>query len=344
MQSQICSPCSLLEIDGHSYTISSLIDDGISSEVYLMEDNSNHEEYAVKILKPEKANSCIAQFIMEELILRNLSNPFIVKYVSSGKCSITDEETKTKKYYFCIITKYLPNKSLIDYLIMPNLTGRGLGELNSKLIFFDILQGIKYLHDQEISHRDIKPDNIVFNDDFKPVVIDFGTSRKSGGDIPDICPKCGTKCYRPPEIFTISKDLQTNIKFSNIYNGRQYDPLKADIFSLGATLFVTVTGKLCFNEIEELNYLRKHKTNLYFSHILKNKLPEFWEIIERNSIELSTLFKELFIKMVNLLPELRPTIDEVINDPWFDEIRNMDETALNKAKDNLKEVLKCLKE
>ena len=51
-------------------------------------------------------------------------------------------------------------------------------EKHAKVIFKKIIEGIKFCHDRGICHLDIKPENIVFNTDFEPVIIDYGFAAK----------------------------------------------------------------------------------------------------------------------------------------------------------------------
>ncbi|KAM3129341.1 hypothetical protein pb186bvf_018557 [Paramecium bursaria] len=79
-------------------------------------------------------------------------------------------------------------------------------------VFEKIVDQVNLLHEVGIAHRDIKDENIIFS--ANPKLIDFGESIQVNGKSND---KCGTKSYQCPQI----------------RQNQPYDPLKADIWSLG---------------------------------------------------------------------------------------------------------------
>ena len=50
---------------------------------------------------------------------------------------------------------------------------------------------------------------------------------------------------------------------------------------------------------------------------------EYWQHVEKNTFNLSQDFKDLFIRMVNPNPTQRPTINQILNDAWMQEINNL---------------------
>ena len=94
-----------------------------------------------------------------------------------------------------------------------------------------MIRAVAYLHETDKkAHCDLKPDNIILKDDFTPALIDFDLAI----DIKTLCYwNFGTLNYRAPEV----KDTVIG-----------YDPAKADIFSLGATLFTILMAKEPFPE------------------------------------------------------------------------------------------------
>lgn len=114
-----------------------------------------------------------------------------------------------------------------------------LSEPSSKLLFLQICHAVKYLHDKGITHRDIKPDNILLatNDDETLVkVSDFGLSKfVAKGSIMKTL--CGTPYYLAPEVLST--------KGEGTYNK------KVDIWSLGVVLYAWY--KLSFYSF--VNYL-----------------------------------------------------------------------------------------
>ena len=98
-----------------------------------------------------------------------------------------------------IVTEYSAKGDLLKYL-----KGKGrLCEDEGKLMFLQIVEGVKACHSQSIIHRDIKPDNILINEDGDLKICDFGISRiaKKGLKLSE---KCGTLAYIAPEIINDS--------------------------------------------------------------------------------------------------------------------------------------------
>ena len=61
--------------------------------------------------------------------------------------------------------------------------------------------------------------------------------------------------------------------------------------------------------------------------ICLNKIKEFWDLVDRDNL-LSSQFKDLFIKMVAYYPKERPSLDEILNFPFFEKLRNPNEETI----------------
>ena len=94
----------------------------------------------------------------------------------------------------CLILEYAPRYDLWDYL---NFTKMGFGERYSKVIFFKICKGIQAIHKSNICHRDIKPDNILFDENFNPKIADFGFATENSSHLRE---NVATFQYKAPEI------------------------------------------------------------------------------------------------------------------------------------------------
>lgn len=96
---------------------------------------------------------------------------------------------------------------------------------------FQLFETLEYIHSQGICHRDIKPDNILFNKETGKIkVIDFGISKKikNRGHKVDMLTITGTLYYRAPEMFRGGYDE------------------RVDLWAAGITLYKLVTGKTPF--------------------------------------------------------------------------------------------------
>ena len=115
----------------------------------------------------------------------------------------------------------------------------------------------------------------------------------------------GNQLFIPPEIFA-----------NQPYNGFKYD-----IFSLGQLLFYLVAGRLGFNS--------SRKGDKYYSQIMKKNYVAYWSLFLEQNLDLSNSFKSLFLKMVAFNPNERPTIGQILNDVWMQEINNLNAEDMN---------------
>ena len=104
-------------------------------------------------------------------ILTNIdNNKFTPILYGSNKFNLKKTEENEEKAYYVI--DYFSNGLLFDYVAHS-----GLGEKLAKVIFKKLVLGLQFLHNNKICHLDIKPENIIFDDKFWPVYIDFGFSK-----------------------------------------------------------------------------------------------------------------------------------------------------------------------
>ena len=285
------------------YPIIEKLGEGAYSSVYKVLNPETNELLAVKVVHKYCKNE-----MKINIQLSKIQSPYIIKYLGYSQGTIKIEHNEDFKPYFLF---ELANKGELSAYI--NCGKNGFSEIQTKLIFYDILKGFNEIHNDEICHRDIKAENILFNtDDYNIKISDFGFSADSSELQNGIY---GTKQYMAPEIIM----------------DKEYDGIKADIFSLGVLLFYIRTSKCLFDQALS-------KTTYDY---IKNNKNIIWTIAETNGIYgLTKEFKELYLKMVAFNPNERPTIQEILNGEWMKEIINLSEDELKKMRQELTKELK----
>jgi len=228
--------------------------------------------------------------------LNALNHPNIIHLISQGNGPIVlNNHPQVNKFY--IVYENITHSDLFDYISVQTFTER-----HAKVIFKKILEGVRAMHNANICHRDLKPGNILLDDNYNPKITGLGLSCINMNNLQVYSI---TESYTAPEVLAHQP-----------YNG-----IKADIFSLGQLLINLVTG--------QFGFLSPSKTDRYYRLIIEQKLDHYWHELQRNNIVLSQVFKDLFIRMVDPNPDNRPSIDEILNSPWMQEINNLNQEQMN---------------
>ncbi|MFC2159866.1 protein kinase [Actinomycetota bacterium] len=211
------------------YRILEKIASGGMADIYLGEDLKLKRKVAVKILSRNYAGdrNFVARFKSEAQVLAKLKHPNIVDIYDWGKFDDS---------YF-IIMEYIDGVSLKELI---DLKGALDPEVSTHLII-QICEALSFAHNNNLIHRDVKPQNILITSEKKVKVTDFGIAKSLNTDITKTLNIVGTAQYISPE--------QAR---GNVLDNR------TDIYSLGVVFYEMLTGDTPFRGDTSVDISLKH--------------------------------------------------------------------------------------
>jgi serine/threonine protein kinase len=201
------------------YGILSVLGEGGMSTVYRARQASIQRDVAVKVIEAKMTNDTafLKRFEREAQLIASLSHTHIVKVFDYGQ------------------------QNNVIYLVMELLSGGSLNELLQKgplapdrvfRLVDQVTSALDYAHQKGVVHRDLKPQNLMFDESGNVLLTDFGLARlvNQTSAMTQTGLTLGTPAYMSPEQWT-----------HDSVDGR------SDIYAFGITLFQMITGKLPFN-------------------------------------------------------------------------------------------------
>jgi serine/threonine protein kinase len=246
-----------------------------------------NKHYALKAY-PYKDNQVLPAYLNESRFV-TLSHPNVISFLDAQD-QVPIQSNGSYSNVSCIIMELAPYGDFTDLLVNGNFPH------DDKLIrtyFHQLVEGLDYLHSNGIAHLDLKPENLLLGEDFKLKITDFDHSRRLGDTLHV---QRGTQNFRAPEIIDRKcKDLKA-----------------ADIYSLGVVLFVLKAQVLPYSEsngIEKklFDMLLNEPERYVKTHPIFRTRPQFF----------SEEFNELFLSMMRMNPEERPTIQMIKQSRWY---------------------------
>lgn len=215
------------------YQVISLLGEGGMAAVYKAYQPSVDRYVALKILPQQfaKDSSFMARFEQEARIIASLEHPYILPVYDYG----------TSDGYTYIVMRYVEGGTLADWMDSGSIPLDQTVEL-----FSQIASALDYAHARGVVHRDLKPNNVMLDEQKHCLLTDFGIAKllestvkmtTTGGFL-------GTPAYASPEQAVGDK-----------LDGR------SDVYSLGVMLYELLTGGLPFEADMPVAILVKHVNN-----------------------------------------------------------------------------------
>ncbi|UYV74271.1 hypothetical protein LAZ67_11002760 [Cordylochernes scorpioides] len=233
----VMSPVEILSREG--YKLGHTIGEGSYCKVRIAEKSG--QRTAVKIISRQKASTEYwKRFLPRELsILSELDHPNIIRIY---------RVLETAEIVF-IFMDYAERGDLLDCI---RRNGR-LPEASVRRYFTQLVRAVQYLHSKQITHRDLKCENVLITQDDNIKLTDFGFSRKCVD--PETGRRvlsqtfCGSTAYAAPEVL----------------QGMSYNPMMYDVWSLGCILFIMLTGTMPFDD-SNLKKMIRHQLEKRFKY------------------------------------------------------------------------------
>lgn len=259
-------------IGNYEYDINNIIGRGAFSTVYKGFCTLTKMDVAIKIIEYDVVKNYILENEIEIMkYIKNNPHPNIIKCYD-----IYDKQNQV-----FIVLEYCDTGDLSKILLNPML------EKYVKYYFIQLTEGIKYLHDNNIIHRDIKPKNILLTSNKKILKIaDFGLACMNESLHDTIC---GSPMYMAPEI------------------GKNYYDNKVDLWSCGLILYEMLYGQHPFSSLKTPQELYKIKNNV------KINIPPNYNTNDTISYECIELLK----KILNINANTRISFKDFFSNNWL---------------------------
>ncbi|XP_039040505.1 PR5-like receptor kinase [Hibiscus syriacus] len=246
---------------------------------------------AVKVLKTDVSKGNGEEFLNEVISISRTSHVNIVSLI--GYCYATDKHA--------LLFEFMPNGSLEKFIHNESISTAGRLAWDKLLeITVGIARGLEYLHrgcSTRILHLDIKPHNVLLEENFCPKISDFGLSK--------LCPKGsvitmsraqGTFGYIAPELFSR--------EFGRVSH-------KADVYSFGMMVLEMVGGR------KNIDESAVDSSEIYYPHWVHDRLRKdnslgLHGIITSRDNEISKKMVIIGLWCIQTYPVHRPSMNDVL--------------------------------
>jgi len=225
------------------YRVVSVLYTGKYSRIYKGVEHGTFKEVAIKVLLAQVKSGKRRKALEAEAHWgQKFSHPHLLKI-----CSYEEDEIGPH-----FVMEFFPSRNLRERILHKE----PLVQEKAKEIITGVAEALAYVHSQGVIHRDVKPSNILVNDRAEAKLIDFSIAEPMGRKHRRLLFKPrveGTRAYMAPEQIL----------------GEALDA-RADIYSLGATIYEMMTGYPPFTADAEKEIIQKHLATQVPSMVQRN--------------------------------------------------------------------------
>ena len=234
----------------------------VAYKIYKINHKKKEKKYYVaKVFDRFKDDKDKLNFRREIKALSSIRCPLIIKYYGYKMHSIISPDIKKPT----IIIEFAPKGTLANAIANKE---KWFDDTTKVKAIFGILAGMSFIHNNNFIHRDLKPQNIFFDENYEIKIGDFNSSRKIYGSDVDITFEVGTPQYIAPELLCDEYSVYSN---------------EIDVYPFGSILLEILTG--------ELIDIPTSKIFIFYTEYLLNgwrpKIPEDFDENIKRIIELS---------------------------------------------------------
>ncbi|XP_040377320.1 cyclin-dependent kinase G-1 [Oryza brachyantha] len=290
------------------------INEGTYGVVFRVRDKRTGEIVALKKVKMEREREGFPLTSLREInILLSFHHPSIVE-VKEVVVGSSDRD-------IFMVMEYMEHdlKGVMETMKQP------YSQSEVKCLMLQLLEGVKYLHDNWVLHRDLKTSNLLLNNCGELKICDFGLSRQYGSPLKPYTQLVVTLWYRAPELLLGAKEYSTAI----------------DMWSLGCIMAELLSKGPLFNgksEIDQLDKIFKTlgtpdeniwpgysklpgATAVKFGKQTHNRLRDKFRAVSfTGGPMLSEAGFDLLNRLLAYDPEKRISADDALNHEWFREL------------------------
>jgi eukaryotic-like serine/threonine-protein kinase len=213
-----------------AYAVVKELGRGGMGAVYLAKraDGQFEKRVAIKVLKRgTDTDEVLRRFRIERQILANLEHPHITRLLDAGT-------TTDGLPYF--IMEFIEGTPIAQFVRHENVDLRG-----RLMLFLKVCSAVNLAHRHQIIHRDIKPGNVLVNEDGEPKLLDFGIAKLLSVDSDD-------------GITTVAAERRLTPRYAAPeQNEGQSATIATDVYSLGALLYELLTNKPLYAGSDKLS-------------------------------------------------------------------------------------------
>lgn len=293
-QSGILSKNQILKVNRRRFQLKKKLGQGGTGSVWLAKnlESSRGSSYAVKIMYLDANEMTTASARREVENMSHLSHPSLIKLLDAEANIMVNGRPAC-----VLIMECAPRGDLFDFIrINKGLRVKRGSYKDSSIvhrIFKDMVRALDHMHKNGICHRDVKPENILFDYNYNARLADMGFSEIfcRDGRMCYLTDQLGSRGYHAPEI-VMEPSYTENV----------------DVFSLGVVLFIMYAGCPPFKQVK--------RSDWWFDKLAREQYTTFWEAHERTQT-FSSALKKLLQGMLCVDPRRRYSLKDIQNSVWF---------------------------